>query len=224
MTSHERRAGEAGFNLIEVITLVALAAILVLFTVPPLQRFVNRGRLEGVTRETAMLMNKARMEAIKRSVPVVVHLDYDADQVIAYADVNDAGGAPVSNLQYDAGALSGRGAADYEIGRVTVPERTFFWGANDAEPEGPDAIWGFTDVPGDLNAAVFEPDGSIRDRGAYGFGDLHGNFLEVLVAPEATARVVVRKHNLEIPPGLDGSNYHEPGKHPVTGERTWVWY
>lgn len=225
MSTNHRRAVEAGFSLVEVVVIFALAAILAFIAVPPLQRFVNRGRLEGIARETAMLMNQARMESIRRGVPVVVYLDYDTDQVIAFADVNDGGGALESNLEYDPGPRTGQGGNDYEIRRLTLPARIAFWGANDSDPEGPDAVWSFTDVPDvEPNAAVFEPDGSVRDRGAFGFGDLHDNFLEVLVSPEATARVVVRKYNSQIPPGLDGSPYHEQGKHPVTGERTWEWY
>lgn len=223
-TSH-RRAGAAGFSLVELVVIIALAAILIFIAVPPLQRFVNRGRLEGATRETAMLMNQARMEAIRRGVPVVVYLDYDTDQVIAFADVNDGVGTLVSNLEYDPGPQSAQGGNDYEIRRLTLPATIAFWGSNDADPEGPDAVWGFTDIPVITpNAAVFEPDGSVRDRGAFGFADLHDNFLEVLVSPEATARVAVRMYNPDIPAGLDGSEYHEPGKHPVTGERTWVWH
>lgn len=225
MNRTQGRSGSAGFTLLEVSIVLALIALMVAIGVPPLQRYVFQGRIEGIARQTAMLMNRARMESIRRGVPVVVRADYDAGQLIAFVDVNDSGGQPVSNLAYDPGLGSARGAADYEIARLTLPSKVQFWGADDSAPKGSDAVTGFTPQPSlTPNAAVFDPDGSIRAEGAVRFGDGRGNFLEVQVAPAATARVQLRKYNGDLSPGADGSNYFVPGKDPGTGGPTWVWY
>ena len=41
--------------------------------------------------------------------------------------------------------------------------------------------------------AIFESDGSIRNIGAFRFGDTRGNYLQIEIAPTATARVTLKK-------------------------------
>jgi type II secretory pathway pseudopilin PulG len=232
MNRTQGRSGAAGFTLLEVLIILALIAIMVAIGVPSLQRYVYQGRIEGIARQTAMLMNRARMEAVRRGVPVVVRADYDSDQIIAFTDVNDSAGVPGSNLAYDPGAGTATGAADYEFARLTLPSKVWFWGANpagspDPSPEGANAVEGFTAQPTlTPNAAVFKANGSIAEQGAFRFGDGRGNFLEVRVAPTATARVRILKFNDDIAPdtvGADGK-YHPPGKDPGTGGPMWVWH
>lgn len=214
----------AGFSLVEFLIIFAVIVIMLLLGMPTLRSLIIRSRLEGIARQTGVMMQRARMESVRRGVPVVVRADYDQDDLFAFADVNDNGGNPTSNLKFDPVAGADDRAADYPVLRMPLPVNLSFWAATDGAAEGPDAIDGFTPVAGEtLNVAVFEPDGSIRDRGAIVFADDFGNFLEVRVEPEATAHVQVRKYNPDIPAGPDGSMYHPPGK-TATGDPAWVWY
>lgn len=196
--------------------------MLAMLSAPAIKHYIQRSRHEGIARSTAALLLRGRMEAIRMSRPVVVRLDYDNDEVIAFADVNDAGGDPVSDLLYNPVDDLPDGGKDYELGRVQVPEgRLWFWGAGDVAAEGPEAVVGFTAVAGETpNVAILDPDGTVRDRGAFRFGDDRGNVIEVLVSPEATARIQIRKYDPDREDSLDGTGYFPPG----SGDQRWVWF
>ena len=82
---------------------------------------------------------------------------------------------------------------DYQIGGTfELPAGISF-----AAPDGTDdakVADGFLDVTwSGTDVAVFDSDGSVRVVGAFRTGDLEGNFLEIRVEPQATARVEIRK-------------------------------
>jgi general secretion pathway protein H len=65
---------------------------------------------------------------------------------------------------------------------LDLPESVSF-----GEPPSADPIEGTDDC------LVFLPDGSVQEMGAFRIQDVRGNFLEIRVWPQATARVQVRK-------------------------------
>lgn len=219
------RSAVRGFTVIEMVTVIALVVLLVTLAVPPLQQFIVRSRLEGYARQTAMLMSRARIESVKMQAPAVIRTDYTNKEVVAFIDLTDAGGAAASDLLFNPvnGALDG--TTDYVVGRLPLPGRVAFWGAGDAAPEGAEAVSQLTvAADGGPNIAVFEPDGTIRDRGAFRFGDTHGNYLEVAVDSEASGQIEIRKHNPDLAPRPDGSTYFPLERNPDTGKMTWEWY
>jgi prepilin-type N-terminal cleavage/methylation domain-containing protein len=200
-----RRA--AGFTLIELLVVLAIAGVLLFMTVPPLHRFMYRGKIEGTARQTAALMQMARLEALKRNIPARVALDFDKDQVYAFADL-DRDGA------YDI-------AKDRELGRITLPRNVAFQAAEDGAPEAADALVKFDDKS---CAAVtkggcedFNPDGTAANSGAVRFGDARGNFLEVRVTSVATGKIEIRKYD---PASKDYWLQGEVGGHGGS----WEWY
>ena len=203
MTMNRERQGRAarGFTMIETLLVLVLMLILMTFAIPSLLNMVRQGKLRGAADETATLMRLARLEAIKRSCPTVVRiLDADGttpERVEAIVDCNNDG------LQ-DADKKS--------LGTLPLPQRVHHL----APPNlaGKDSVDVFsTDLAGgDANVAIFQGDGSIRDPGAFRFGDETGNFLEVRVAPKATARIEVRKY-------ADDSNWYANGE----AGRAWTW-
>lgn len=205
---------QRGMTIIELLIVLALAAILTTLAVPVIRYQIYRSRHLGIANETFLLIQRARIEAIKRGVPTVVVADFDRDEVLAFADVNDAGGQPVSDLVYNptSTAEALRSLADYEIGRVQLPHDIYFWGGGDAEAEGPEAVVGFT-VRGDgSRALILDQDGTARAMGAFRFGDRRENYLEVALTQAATARTVIRKYDPSQPPELeDDSDYHPRG-------------
>lgn len=184
MNMNRERPGRAarGFTMIETLVVLTLLAILMSFAIPSLLNMVRQGKLRGAADETATLMRLARLEAIKRSCPTIVRiLETDGDnpeRVEAVVDCNNDG------LQ-DADKKS--------LGTMPLPPRVHHL----APPNlaGKDSVDVFSDDPagGDANVAIFQGNGSIDEVGAFRFGDETGNFLEVRVAPQATARIEVRK-------------------------------
>lgn len=68
----QRRASTAGFTLIELIIVVALAAIMMTLAVPSFQHMVANNRITSHTNELVMAVNMARSEAVKRNVRVIL--------------------------------------------------------------------------------------------------------------------------------------------------------
>lgn len=175
-----------GFSLIEMLVVLALAAILMFFSVPALLTTIRQSRLRGVAQETTVLIRQARLDAIKTSSQAVVRIvpPSPADpigRIEAFSDRNSDG-----KLE----------AGEPVLGRVELPNRVFFKDAAGNTDKA--SVEGFSDnaessaLP---NIARFQSNGAIDKLGAYRFADDSDNYLEVRVEPAATARVEVRKWN-----------------------------
>lgn len=213
-----------GFTIVELLIVFVIITLLAAIGAPAIQSRIHQAQMEAVARETALLMQNARLEAVRQRVPTVVFLNVAAGRVEAFADVNDAGGNPGSDLLFNPVGGATPRSTDYSFGGTPLLRRgIFFWGEADASPLGGDEVAGFTvDPGGGLNMAVFETDGSIRAIGAFRFGDNQGNFLEVRVSPQATGRTEVRKFNDDLVNPEDGSFYHPKGNR-ATGDAIWEW-
>ena len=182
MQSKQRVSRSAGFTLVELLVVLAILAIGMGLGIPALHNFIVRHRTEGFARETSMLLQRARLEAIKSNREVAVFLDGDA--LVAMVDA-DADG------EIDPDPAAPYKTADWEIGRSTLPgDRVAFLDPLGNEDEA--SIDGLTQFDG-VVSAVFRPNGSVADDGAFRLADQRDNFLEVRVAPAATARIEVRK-------------------------------
>ena len=175
MSRHEGSLAK-GFTILELLIVLVLAMILMLFGLPALYNFIQRGKLEGIARETALLIQAARYNAIKNGgTQSIVKLDLANRQVVSCQD-ND---------------LNGKcDATDPELGRYTLPERITFGGPALGLP-----TTGLTVDPagGSANIAILKADGSIQDAGGFLLGDVRLNYLEVQISPQGTARVEVLK-------------------------------
>ncbi len=195
-----------------------LTAVVVGF--PALQNMLDRARIQGFVFEAASLVQKSRFEAIKGGWPVVVRPDFDSDELVAFANVdNDPG------FGFDPDDTKTFRTVDYEIGRALVPTqfKIYFWGPDDKSPEGEDAVVGLTSVDSGPNVVVLLPDGSVQDPGALRIADERGNFLEVGVGPRATGKVQVRKYHRD-PPWGDPAGFFPAGRHDSAGVPMWEWY
>jgi len=216
---------QRGFTLIEALVVVAIMGVILLLGLPSLFNYIRRAKVEGTVQGVANLMRLARLEAIKQGVPVVVRADFGQNLVTAFVDRN-------SNLTFDPTAGANPRATDREIGRVPLANGVFFWGFQDpsgpadAAPKGANVVTGFNADPGGgglPNVAVFDSSGAIRNPGNLEFGDGRGNFVEVRVSPQATARVSLWKWNRA------ASTYYQRGNvapvgGTVSGKTTWEWY
>lgn len=177
--------GHDGFTLIEMLVVLALMMILMLFAVPVLQTTMRQSKLRGIAGETATLMRRARLEAIKRSCTSIVRI----------VDTSGANPAHVEGFA----DCDGDGVADTDkptLGTFPVPSGVRFLAPPDLEWK--DSVGGLSPDPGGgaANVAIFQRDGAIQDIGGFRFGDAVGNFLEVWAEPAATARIEVHKCRL----------------------------
>lgn len=155
---------ERGFTLLELIVVMAVMMVLMAALLPAFQSTLRRTKLQGAAQEAAILMRKARFEAVKRNRGVAVTVNRIVDrQVTVFVDQNSNG---VFNPPQDMVLTQ----FDLPSGINATAER----------------------FHGD-NAAVYLSNGSVVKIGSMEFTDRNGNRLRVYVEPEATARVEMRK-------------------------------
>lgn len=235
------RARGRGFNLLELMVTLAILGIAALGSFRIAEPILARQRVETFLREVSTQLVRARVEAMRLGTPVVVRVDRESRQVEIFADFSDVDGNRGSDLRFEpenSGPVPLR-TVDYRVGWLPFPDgppgrRIEPWGVDDEAPWGTDAFDGFTEDPRTEDGetyppiAVFEPDGSIRNVGAFRFavapeertGPTDGNYYEVRVAPEATALVEVRKYVPHDPDELSG--YYPRDSTP--GKAGWQWF
>lgn len=219
MTHDAERQGNAGFTLVEFLAVTTIILLLTLIGYPAMRALVERGRLVGAVRNAAAALAEARQDAVRLGLPVVARVDFATDELVTYANVDQD-----PNFEFNPTADSTMRRADYEIARVRVPSdlEVYFWGPADKDPEGADVFDGFTATPKGT-VAVFRPDGSVEDPGAFRFGDDHGNHLEVRIETAATGKTEVMKWNPS--PSWGGkAGWFPQGRHHKTNKPLWEWY
>jgi prepilin-type N-terminal cleavage/methylation domain-containing protein len=174
---------QAGFNLVELLVVLALIAILTLVSMPWLMGTIYRAKLVGAARETSVLMQLARLESIKRSAPGMVLWDAASNSFIAFLDLDGDRAFVAANDRLI--------TAGYRL-----PNAIDLWGPADASAEGVNAIadWDeMADCPNPVDGPIFRNDGSAACAGAFRFRDPRGNFLETRVLFPATGKIAIRK-------------------------------
>jgi prepilin-type N-terminal cleavage/methylation domain-containing protein len=208
----------AGFTLIELLVVLALILLFTGLGFPALSRILDQRRLVGYVQEASVALARARAEAIQRGVPVVAEPDFEDREIRVWADVDD-------DLVFEPDPDATPRTVDYFITRVRLPTESevHFWGPDDSDPYGGDAIRGLTAIDDAENSYVFEPDGSVRTVGALRIGDDRGNYFELAAAPKSTGRVQMLKYNAD-PAWTGGSEGFYPAGNASSGEPLWVWY
>ena len=180
----------AGFTLVELVIVVAIVLFIMAIGYPLLHNLIIRGKLEGAVCEIAMLLQQAKLEAIKRSVPTVIRVDTAGREIISFADVNGPSLTDPPDGIYNPVAGQPEHGTDYPIRPALKLAKGTDFQAPLAEP----VVEGFTTV-GSEQVAIFQSDSSMQDDNAIRIANGRSNFLEVRVAPKATARVELRKWN-----------------------------
>ncbi len=194
----------SGFNLIEAVVVLAILGMVIAVGIPRALDSAHRSRFEGFLQQAQAFLHRAKLDAVRSGAPVMVWIEADSTtpRVVASADVPPLAvpaGLAVAGPQGPGDAFDGLTGIDAGAARRSLEV-----------------------VRGDARAVVFRGDGSVHDAGAFRFADDSGNFLELRVAPQATARIAIRKYDPD--PGLaanpiDDSRWYERGE----GGRSWRW-
>ena len=232
------RGSSAGFTLIEIMVVVAIASLLAYMAMLAFTTYVPRFQLRGTANQIAQMINRARLEAIKRRVTTVVAADFNDRTMTLFADVNgdpaDPSAAGALYLVLDPDLLEPPDRTDYLIATFPLPgqvDRGIQFAGPVGGIAGADAVDGFTPVPAapaDPPVMAFSPTGAILDVGAFRLSDAsQSNFLETAVI-NITGKVEVRKYLLDVdsPTGTagffaEGSASFDVGQ---VGRGNWVWY
>jgi prepilin-type N-terminal cleavage/methylation domain-containing protein len=203
MKKPQCRRGRGGFTLIEMLIVMALMIILLLFAIPALQTSMRQGKLRGIANETATLMRLARLEAIRRSCTSIVKIATNPPRVEGFPDCD------------------GDGVADADkpgLGSFPLPYGTHLLAPPNLTGKDSVGLLSADPAGGAAKVAIFQPDGSIQDIGGFHFGDDNGNFLEVWVAPQATARIEVHKCRV-CSDAMERTDWYAAGD----GGEAWTW-
>jgi type II secretory pathway pseudopilin PulG len=215
----------AGFTVVEVLLVVALAGILGTVTLHSFASWQPRLELRAAADQARFLAHKARLEAIMRGVVTVVQADLQQGLLVAYADVN---GDPVvgnpgyaSYLKYDPDPTLGDKLTDYEIGHLQLERSSF------GAPPSYGPVDGFVAVPGAPAGTpavlVFRPTGVPEATGALRFADSTGrNFLETAVTSSA-GKIEIRKFLSAEDSPTSSPGFFGEGT-GSDGANVWVWY
>lgn len=198
------RIRQGGFTAIEILVVVAILGILLTAGIPMFTSIIQRTKMVGLINNTSAMFRFARSEAIKKNMRTVVRYDFAARRVEVFADLNGTLIDDPPDGVYNPVAGEPNGTTDYRLGSFGLPAAIQVEAPEPLEP-----IDGFTVVSsGGVNerVAIFAPDGSIDQVGALRLTDSRGNFFEIRVAPQATARVQVLKWD------GDGEEWWEKGE------------
>ncbi len=226
-TSRGPRSRSDGFTLVEVLVVLALLATVLTLGIPALHNLILRSRTEGFARDLSMTLQRARLESIKKNRPAAVAVDPATNDVVAFLDA-DADG------KYDPDSGNPPATLDYEIVRLPLPSWVTW--QDPGGKVGDESIYGLTKVEiggGDHKAAIFRPDGSITDPGndpdafensvlnafAFRIADARQNYLEVQIAPPATAKIQILKYQ----DTGSGSEWLSTGDLTNPDTKRWEW-
>lgn len=222
MTRIHRIARKLGFTLVELIVAIAVLGTLLAIGAPLILKTLHTAKMTSAAFDCNSLLRRAKSQAIKKNSPAVVRYDpltesnpADSDvkdgRLVAFIDVHglDPDNDPPDSVFNPVDDGRPFTETDHEIwGCYLPPDVT--WGGPE---EDPDMLVGFTTV-GKENVAIIDPDGSVRDIGAFRFGDTRDNHLAIQMAPAATARITLLKWDRE----------DDTWKEQEEEGKKWTWY
>lgn len=228
-----------GFTVVETLVVVAIAGLIAVMVIETMSVYVPRFRLRQSASQATQLMNKARLEAIRRGVTTVVAADFDDRTLTAFAEVNgdpDNPQAPGARyLVYDPDPIARPDRTDYLIGVMALPGSRpagVQFGGPQFGINGSDAVTGLTPVPGAPPGTpavlVFRRTGAVQAPGALRFTDGPArNFLETTIT-NLTGKTEIRKY-LEAADSPTGSaDFFTEGNVSFAagsvGRTVWTWY
>lgn len=199
-----------GFTLIEVLVVLAILAIALGLGIPALKNMLLRSRVEAATGELQVLVQRARLEAVKRRASTVVEIDPARGTAVAWAELDGPAAGDPPDLVFNPVAGEPRFTTDFEISRFRAGSNVEF-----AAPGGQPVVEGLTAAPDSRQVLVFLPTGAADAAGGFRIADAADlNHVEVRVEPAGTGRVGLLKWDRDLAAWIR----HREGGSP------WKWY
>lgn len=207
-------AGEAGFSLVELLVVMVVMGIMALWGIPALLGTLQRTRLVNSAKEVAVLMQVARLEAIKKA-----GVNGDLQNRVTFVNYIPATTAAPGGFEVlidenpdpaDGWNPSRRIGGTYYLPRsITLQFPT-------EAAEGNRAIRGWDDPgPNQANGPVFRSDGSTVLGGAFTLRNARDQYLEVRVEFPATGKLSIQK--------WDGTDLNTGWYENHEAGQTWQW-
>lgn len=150
MNRPESVSRDAGFTMIELLVVLLVALVLMMLSAPELMKYYIRDQIEGVTRQTSFILQKARFQAIKNSQPVEICADTVQRVVTGLGQTIEL----PDSVSFDA-------PADPEDpGPVTVSDNCFAFQADGSVEET--GAFRFADVRGNFLEVRIDPKATAR--------------------------------------------------------------
>lgn len=178
--TRQHRGYRNGFTVLELLIVVAVMGVVVVVGLPSLMTNLRRAKLEGPLRQAMTLMSLARFEAVKKGISTGVEADLADDQILTFRDMDENG-------SFNAG--------DEILNLLTLPKGLHFWHPEDANPEGVTTLL-------ETSNTIFDSTGAASTVGSFFVGDTRGNHLTIEIANAATARLVIKKWELNTNPAV----------------------
>ena len=149
--------GRRGFTLIEMLVVMALMLTLVAIGIPSLQNALHQSKMRGMAQEISVLMQLARIDAIKTSSQGIV-------QIVPSAGPDKPALVRAFSDRDSDGKL---GATEAVLASFVLPTGVSFEDCNGLTDK--DSVEGLSDDPaGGPNIAIFRRDGTIRESDVNG--------------------------------------------------------
>jgi prepilin-type N-terminal cleavage/methylation domain-containing protein len=182
---------QSGFSMVELIVVLAIAALILAIGIPIFATMIHRGRVDGAARQFDLTLLAARLQAIKAGDNTIVQFSTTDRKLFAFVDTNNNGA-------YDAGPPAEKILAD----NVVAPNfQILSVRIDDPDTASPSATTTSTTFK-------FTPFGSAAagtaDKSIY-VADGHGNVIQVGVANHASGRITMTKRV-----GSGGTATYEP--------------
>lgn len=218
--------GRSGFTLIEMLIVVVIVGVLMTIGIPLLRETLLRAQIVSFGTQVQSSFQRARYDAIKLGLPVVVQILPDEAEMRAYVDVPafDPAGArtdPPLVFQPEVGLQSAE--TDRVLFRTPLPNAVVF-----EAPAAEDQIDGLTNISGGAvedadpseRVLVFGPDGAVQDLGAFRFGARGNskNFLEARLEFASTGKTSLLKYDCK------DSVWRFRDEEVPGRKKAWEWY
>lgn len=235
-----RRHPAAGMTILEVLFVVAILGLVAAVAVEAMSTYGPRIQLRQTVGQAAQLINKARIEAIRRGVTTVVEADIGGRTLTAFAEINGNPNNPLDPagryLYFDPDPTLPIDRTDYVIGAVYLPGEIgtgVHFGGPAEGLDGGDSVSGFTLVPdaggGTNSVLVFRSTGGVHDPGAFRFADARAaNFFETSITA-ITGKIEIRKHLRAGDSPSGSADFFTEANETFSpdgrlGGKVWVWY